>query len=432
MPEFLRFVTDPGLGAFTFVCASAGFDMRLRWRARQTFEKLFPERQIYHRSGGTVRYISLSPWRQALLAGGAAAFVGWSMYATTVMILQGSDAWKRDTESSRKQERNERWLTEARAKESAALALLDERTSEFEKATAEFERRHETLKVLLSVAGGSDSDVGATSRVLASNGSRMDEADPREGRTKEISYTPGTGAKQLSNRLDSLRAEQSAFLDTAEEEAVQRSEELRGVIRMTGVGVARIMDGGSQMGGPMIPLDSKVSARLATETDPAFAQRVAQVAARLDEMRRLENVARSAPLAAPLSDGYRTTSGFGVRSDPFNNRLAFHSGLDFAGYRGAPIRSTAPGVVTYTGPRSGYGTVVEIDHNHGFKTRYAHLSSVAPGIRRGTRIAIGDVVGGMGSTGRSTGTHLHYEVWFRDKVYDPRNFLRAGRHVHEG
>ncbi|MET0545207.1 MAG: peptidoglycan DD-metalloendopeptidase family protein [Caulobacterales bacterium] len=411
--------------------------MRLRWRARQTFEKLFPERQIYHRSGGTVRFVSLSPWRQALLAGGAAAFVGWSMYATSVMILQGSDAWKRDKESSRKEERNERWLAEARAKESAALALLDERTSEFEKATAEFERRHETLKVLLSVAGGSDADIATSSQVLASNGARMlpragiDEADPREGRAKEISYVAPNGVKQLSSRLDHLRDEQSAFLDTAEDEAVQRSEELRGVIRMTGVGVARIMDN-SSMGGPLIPLDTKVTARLATETDPEFATRVTQVAARLEEMRQLENVASSAPLSAPLASGFRTTSGFGVRTDPFNNRMAFHSGLDFAGYRGAPIRATAPGVVTYTGQRSGYGNVVEIDHNHGFKTRYAHLSSIAPGIRPGSRVAIGDVVGGMGSTGRSTGTHLHYEVWFRDKVYDPRNFLRAGRHVHEG
>src|SRR5262249_47080272 len=135
---------------------AAGDMMRLRWRAHQTFEKLFPERQIYHRSGGTVRFVSLSPWRQALMAGGVAAFAGWSLYATTVMFLHGSNAWKRDNEVSRKEDKYERGLAEARAKESAALALLDERPPEFERAPSEFERRHETLKVLLQVAGGGE------------------------------------------------------------------------------------------------------------------------------------------------------------------------------------------------------------------------------------------------------------------------------------
>jgi murein DD-endopeptidase MepM/ murein hydrolase activator NlpD len=93
------------------------------------------------------------------------------------------------------------------------------------------------------------------------------------------------------------------------------------------------------------------------------------------------------------------------------------------------VITTSPGVVSFAGQRNGYGNVVEVDHGHGFKTRYGHLASYQ--VRVGEKVAIGQRIGSMGSTGRSTGTHLHYEVWFRGKVYDPINFLRAGRHVHE-
>ena len=98
-------------------------------------------------------------------------------------------------------------------------------------------------------------------------------------------------------------------------------------------------------------------------------------------------------------------------------------------YHRAPIVAAGPGVVTYAGSRSGYGRLVEIDHGYGFRTRYGHLNSVE--VEVGDEIQMGDLVGRMGTTGRSTGPHLHYEVWFRGKTYNPVNFLRAGQHVHQ-
>lgn len=415
-------------------------EQRRRLRARDVFERVFPERQIYHRSGGTVRFVSLSPWRQALLATGAAAVVGWSVYATVKVVLQGHQSWTKELEAEKVKDKYERWLQEARAKESAALALLDERTAAFQRATVEFENRHETLKTLLGVAGGIEQSPSETTRAtLSSNGSRIlsevtiDEADPREGRSKLAFQDVGdatVASNQLSGRLERLRAEQSAFLDQAEDAAVARTEKLRGVLRMTGVGVARAVGEEGGVGGPLVELGPELTARLTAETDPEFAKRVAQVAARLQEMRTFENVARSTPLAVPVQGAYRQTSGYGLRFDPFNRRPAFHAGLDFAGAHGAPIVAGAPGTVSFAGVRSGYGYVVEIDHGHGFKTRYAHLSAIF--VRVGDRIGIGTRVGAMGSTGRSTGTHLHYEVWFRGQSRDPMNFLKAGRYVHEG
>ncbi len=164
--------------------------------------------------------------------------------------------------------------------------------------------------------------------------------------------------------------------------------------------------------------------------DLEFNHRVAQVASRLEEANHYKRVMDRLPLGRPVGVGYRETSSYGLRMDPFTKRAAFHSGLDLAAYRSAPVTTTGPGKVTFAGTKSGYGRVVEIDHGNGFKTRYGHLQDIE--VKRGDVVRMGDTLGRMGSTGRSTGPHLHYEVWFGGKTYNPVKFLRAGSHVHQG
>jgi murein DD-endopeptidase MepM/ murein hydrolase activator NlpD len=144
--------------------------------------------------------------------------------------------------------------------------------------------------------------------------------------------------------------------------------------------------------------------------------------------RRLSDVAGELPLARPVSDPLKS-SNFGARVDPFTHRGAFHPGQDFAGGFMTPVLSTAPGVISFTGQRTGYGNVVEIDHGRGFKTRYAHLHAIS--VAMGQRVGVGQRIGGMGSTGRSTGVHLHYEVWENGRVQDPTRFLKAGDYVQQ-
>lgn len=115
------------------------------------------------------------------------------------------------------------------------------------------------------------------------------------------------------------------------------------------------------------------------------------------------------------------TSTFGYRSDPFTGRAAFHAGMDFSGPEGTDIYAVAPGVVTYAGLKSGYGNVVEIDHGTGYVTRYAHARSVA--VRVGDRVSRDQLIAFMGNTGRSTGTHLHYEVLQGNRQIDPSTFV---------
>jgi murein DD-endopeptidase MepM/ murein hydrolase activator NlpD len=142
------------------------------------------------------------------------------------------------------------------------------------------------------------------------------------------------------------------------------------------------------------------------------------------QLAALPGIARSLPLAAPMSN-YRETSPFGRRLDPFNGRPAFHPGIDMAAPYGTPVYATAPGVVTYAGYRSDYGKIVEIDHGHGIVTRYSHLSRYVVNV--GQRVAAGAHIGYEGSTGRSTGPHLLYEVDVNGEPQDPQKFMNLGR-----
>ncbi|HRE44865.1 MAG TPA: peptidoglycan DD-metalloendopeptidase family protein [Terricaulis sp.] len=401
-------------------------------RARAFFDRIFPERQIYHRSGGTVRYVSLSPGKQALLALSAVGLAGWCVYATADVLLEGPQATASNAEIERERAKYDRWLNESRAQAAAAQAQLAERTRQFDVATQDFESRHEVLRSLLEFAGGQTLQLAA-SRPIERDGARMimaasiDEAEPRQSRA--ISSEPymvttvGYRARQ-----DRLAADQEQTLSELEDSVVESSEQVRGVLRLTGVSMASLTGTEEAVGGPLVPQDFVAYLR-DSGLNPAFAERVTQVAARISESRRLAAVANSTPLAAPVAVDYRETSGYGQRMDPFTGRPTFHQGLDMAAFERAPVVATSPGVVVHAGSRSGYGNTVEIDHGHGFKTRYAHLRDIQ--VQRGDRVAIGQRVGSMGSTGRSTATHLHYEVWFRGRAVDPVGFLRAGRHVHE-
>lgn len=403
-------------------------------RTRAFFERVFPERQIYHRSGGTVRYVALSPSKQALLALAGVGIAGWCAYASVNVVMAGQIMPSGNDENARMVATYKRWLAEARAREAAAQSQLQDRTNAFNKATEEFERRHETLKLLLDFAGGG-SAMTANARPVERDGAKLlmqasiEEAEPRVSR--EWDQTPSYTVQSVGfkARVDKIKSEQTAFLAAAEEAAVERAEEIQGVLRMTGVGYSRLLEDANAQGGPLVPIDLATVLGNEGEVDPNFARRVQQVAARVAEARKLDAIAGATPLAPPLGVEYRETSGFGARVDPLNGRMAFHGGLDMAAFERAPVVTTSPGVVSYAGVRSGYGNVVEIDHGHGFKTRYGHLKDIQ--VVKGEKVAIGQRVGSMGSTGRSTGTHLHYEVWYRGKSYDPIKFLRAGAHVYE-
>ncbi len=169
------------------------------------------------------------------------------------------------------------------------------------------------------------------------------------------------------------------------------------------------------MGGPYLPV--------ATTFEAALASARAVTA----ERNRLAGIVEGLPLARPLDGDPEIASGFGVRTDPFTRQPALHAGLDLKREPGAPVRATGSGTVTAAEWSGGYGNMVEIDHGRGITTIYGHLSTIQA--RVGQSVAAGALIGTVGSTGRSTGPHLHYETRIADEAVDPVRFLRAGERL---
>lgn len=189
-----------------------------------------------------------------------------------------------------------------------------------------------------------------------------------------------------------------------------------GVVAKLGINPQRLS---LAMGGPYEPVPADYKAPTAEKTDAQF-RALFNSWKRLDQ---LEQAMVAIPSAKPVATAISLTSGFGVRSDPFRGGAAMHSGVDIPGPVGTPIYATADGIIGRTGWVGGYGNLVEIDHGKGIQTRYGHLSAIRA--VAGTRVKRGDLIGLMGSTGRSTGSHLHYEVRLDGRAVNPTPFLRT-------
>ncbi len=205
---------------------------------------------------------------------------------------------------------------------------------------------------------------------------------------------------------------------------------IQAVIRRTGIDpddYTRRLNASEGVGGPDWPLQAM---HVEGISDAAFANAFLRASAVLDQMNNLLSAMRHIPLTTPVwGSQFERTSGFGARVDPFTGHYSFHPGVDFAGPWGSTIAATAPGTVVFAGDRGGYGNMVEIDHGFGIHTRYGHMSSIL--VRVGAKVSKGTPIGKLGSTGRSTGPHVHYEVWYDDVVRNPSSFIEAGRHVFE-
>ncbi|MEI9885238.1 MAG: M23 family metallopeptidase [Rhizomicrobium sp.] len=203
---------------------------------------------------------------------------------------------------------------------------------------------------------------------------------------------------------------------------------LQDLIRHTGINpddYARRLTAVEGVGGPEWPLQAMHIEGIA---DTGFSNAFLRASAVLDQMNTLLSAMRHIPLITPVwGSQFERTSGFGARIDPFTGRYSFHPGIDYAGPWGATISATAPGTIVYAGDRGGYGNMVEIDHGFGIHTRYGHMSSIL--VHVGAKVAKGSPLGRLGSTGRSTGPHVHYEIWYDDVVRNPNSFIEAGRHV---
>lgn len=226
---------------------------------------------------------------------------------------------------------------------------------------------------------------------------------------------------QLENRLNHLQVTQ---LDTVGE-LIERTDEsidnMTRVVEMAGIEMADILPE-SELGGQGGPFVAAIS----SDAGDDLTERLTTLENRLNYLQVLRARMQQVPLSPPLTT-YYVTSSFGKRRDPVNQKWSMHYGLDLGGPMHSSVYTTAPGVVTFAGWKGNYGKLIEVDHGDGIKTRYGHLAKIL--VKKGEEIDFYDKIGLLGSTGRSTGPHTHYEVVVNGKPLDPMKFIVAGRHV---
>jgi murein DD-endopeptidase MepM/ murein hydrolase activator NlpD len=375
-------------------------------RLHRSLEELFPERHLYVRSGGEMRGYILSTGKQLFGAGLVACFALWMGVCTAAMLVNGLSQGQTDQQLIRLRAYYERLGADRQARLNSAVAQLSDSNGSIEELASTVEKRHAALALLLQDFKGAP---GAATALAPAKPRLLANASPIQ-------------------RVQSTRMDQERMIEAAETFAKSRAERLRLAFRLAGLNPDSYAARGTALGGPLIEAKDPRALAAVLDVDADFASRIQQAASDMGSMRALNSAAQRLPFAKPTTNPAQSSS-YGVRLDPFTRRPAFHSGLDFPGAMYTPIVATAPGVVSFVGQRSGYGNVVEIDHGGGFKTRYAHLSRFNIGV--GQRVAIGTRIAAMGSTGRSTGPHLHYEVWANGRAQNPNRFLKAGEYVQQ-
>lgn len=266
-----------------------------------------------------------------------------------------------------------------------------------------------------------------------------------EGMLRESKATrpplPEVKPGDLETRLLALRSRQRELLDDLAQRTEASVAKMEKALALTGLDINAMLARAAEaradvgVGGPLRTLGTPekggnaaaVNGVAVASASTQFDRDVMAVEGNLSHWGDLLALAQRLPLALPMTGDVERSSGFGRRLDPFTKQWAYHAGIDFIGPLRSPIIATAPGVVVFAGRKGPYGRTVEIDHGLGIKTRYAHMSSIT--VQTGDTVAYGRQVGTMGSTGRSTGQHLHYEILLDGEQIEPGKFIEAGYHV---
>ncbi|MEL6478132.1 MAG: DUF5930 domain-containing protein [Pseudomonadota bacterium] len=433
---------------------------------RGAMSSVFPDRRIYIRTDQQTRYFEVSPFTQFGFALVTAGALGWSAFSTTAYVSRATDARQAEVRLEAMREAYEAQLaiktaertgletdlSQAIERGDALTERLSEKqqqlvahATELKEADRELHALRDSHAKLVAVQREAEDIISGLSREVSQLRLDLAAAQSQEsGMTDALGLLTGTMNQVIEDRDQA--AERSEELDVAvsrlqaeitkwenrQERVIAQLETaartslsaLTKVFERANIDLERVLSETkrdySGSGGLFEPIESGDQAEHEADL------RIAALMSDLERVNLMRLAADRLPFGRPTI-GARRTSGFGIRRDPFRGRASMHSGVDFAAPRGHPIYSTANGVVTFSGRMSGYGIVVKIKHAFGFETLYAHLSRSR--VKVGEHVERGDRIADMGSTGRSTGTHLHYEVRIDKEPVNPAKFIEAARDV---
>jgi murein DD-endopeptidase MepM/ murein hydrolase activator NlpD len=386
----------------------------------------FPERQIYVRAQGHVTFYIISTRLQLFLAGFTTIALLWTTFVTVNVVFK-------DRIIEAKQYRYERSQANYETRLAALTISYDElltRAGNVQAAAArrleQLRLRQQSLQIQPSIPVTVPAEPISDSAKMREGGHILGLVQGWLGRKhlRPFSYKtyPSLAAIVRQTALIHAWAHDATNEMSAIEHNLSGSVEAqKAVIARTGIdtkGFLRRISNNEGMGGPEIPLET---IRLPGISDLAFTLSYLRAEANLSELAGLQHAIGMLPTALPIAGKPKLTSGFGPRIDPFTGQQGFHAGIDFAGRPGSPVLATAAGQVIFAGPGGGYGNMVLLNHGFGLRTRYAHLMKIL--VVPGQHVTKGMAVGELGSTGRSTGPHVHYEVMYDETVRNPKNFF---------
>ncbi|GLS87656.1 peptidase M23 [Cypionkella aquatica] len=438
---------------------------RLSYRIHTTLERHLPEQRLFLKSDTETRFIRLRSSTQAIALVFGALALAWTILATAILLLDSISAGTSRQQVARQQALYEQRLNDLsadrdlRADEAASsqgrfnLALAQVSQMQARLLASEDRRRElETgIDVIQNTLRGVIKERDSVRAQLAS----LSDA-PAAGRTEEekladadatlemMTASLGATAQQrdvmqtqavkadertakVTQEKQQLEARNDAIFEQLEQALTVSVEPLDKMFREAGQSPEKLLSevrkGYSGQGGPLTPISLSTSG-MAPSADE---QRANAILKSLDNMNMYRIAAFKAPFGMPVKTAVRYTSGFGGRNDPLGRGFRRHEGQDMAGDYGTPIYSTADGVVTYAGWENGYGRLVKIQHAFGIETRYGHMSQIRAEV--GQKVSRGDQIGDMGNSGRSTGTHLHYEIRIGGSAINPMTFIKAAKNV---
>lgn len=424
-------------------------------RSRWVINRLFPERQLVLRTEGRVSFVRLSKTIQiglvflVLLSGGWIAFASVSYFLHDKVLADKENSiaharlayysllnevvayQKKFTSINHDLEENHALmlgLVERNATLQQNLKSVENQLTSTEQDRARIVSAREGLKGQLASI---QNEMGAlTNRNLSlKDNLGVIETDLQTALLeRNQALFDGTlmrrQIRELESRLDTLQDSELETVQRLTDQTLDHIEDMEKVIKLAGLKADGVLEAGTSLtqgqGGPFIE----------AKPDPLPGNRLradlATLEGHLQYSAALKAVMAKIPLTAPLNSFY-ITSGFGKRRDPINKRWAAHYGIDLGSVYKSRVYVTAPGVVTFVGWKGKYGKLIEVDHGAGITTRYGHLHKTF--VKKGQEVKFRDKIGLLGSTGRSTGAHLHYEVSFKGKPKDPTKFMKAGKYV---
>jgi len=443
---------------------------RILEKLKGMLERRFPERRMFLRSDTETRFIRLTSTTQLIAWVGGITIVAWSVIATAILLMDSIGSGNLRQQALREQIAYETRLNtlsserDARAKEAqmaherfnVALGQISKMQSQLlasEDRRSELEQGIEIIQTTLRGAMKErDEARREASRLAATLANTNATAVTDAGHVRDVEAT----VDFLTSALTSTASERDSLATTAEDEkktvddlvleaklVEQRNDHifsqledavtvsltpLDKMFRAAGLPTDKIIEqvrrGYSGQGGPLTPLSFSTMGGQAPNPDSLRAN---SILSSLDRMNLYRIAAQKVPFVLPVKAAFRITSGFGYRHDPVTGGRRMHKGVDFAAGYGTPIYATADGVVIKAGWGTGYGRVIEIKHAFGLQTRYAHLSKIR--VKVGDRVSRGQRIGDMGSSGHSTGTHLHYEIRVGGKAINPMIYIKAAKDV---